>query len=131
MSRLVSPTLQQGIFRQRKHLDHARGRGTRLRGLRDAVALFDVGQRHVAHHVTALPAGRRRPVSRLPVAAVQREHYRLLNNLAPLPRMGSPGVGQEIAGRSAPKIRELPLAAIERDGLRSFVRSVFDNVKGT
>lgn len=46
-----------------------------LRGLRGAEALFDGGQHHVAHHITAMPAGRRCPANRLAVAAVQRKRH--------------------------------------------------------
>ena len=45
------------------------------RGLRRAEALFDGGQHHVVHHISAMSGGLCRPANRLPVAAVQRERY--------------------------------------------------------
>lgn len=46
-----------------------------LRCLRGAEALLDGCQHHVAHYITAMSVGRRRPANRFPVAAVQRERY--------------------------------------------------------
>ncbi|VVE85714.1 hypothetical protein [Pandoraea sputorum] len=73
-----------------------------LSGLLGAEALFKGGQHHVAHEIAAVAvivaivaivAGRRRPATRLPVAAVSRARYAQRRGLTTpeLPAIGAPG----------------------------------------